>query len=450
MAKQSNLAKQASLPDFMYDVGDRIGLLKRVLKTLGNPDKRFKIIHICGTNGKGSTATMIAAILHQLNYQVGAFTSPFIGTMYNGIQRNFADISKSEFNDEMRQIRQVMARSAFRNETLSEFEAQFIVAMLFFADHPVDYVVLECGLGGELDATNAVSDTMYSVFTEIGLDHLGILGDTVTEIATTKSKIIRPGNTTITAPHQRSEVFQILKSQAKTKQATFISADTVQLTATQGVDLKRVINFQSTIKGRIQGQFMFGLPGTYQLQNLQTVLTWLNDFVAEVKIPCQHLDETLTAALSELVVPGRFERISTRPTIFLDGGHNPDGVKAFVTSVNELYRSRPKIIINGFLKDKEYQSAVKSLLTLKNASFIVTEPQNQKRELDALKLSQVYQQLTDKPVQTFESPIDALKEAIYRTHEFNDEPITFVIGSFYLLNPIRSYILTKGVDFHEN
>lgn len=89
----------------------------------------------------------------------------------------------------------------------------------------MDYVVLECGLGGELDATNAVSNTMYSVFTEIGLDHLGILGNTVAEIATTKSKIIRQGNTTITAPHQRPEAFQILKSQAAAKQATFLSAD---------------------------------------------------------------------------------------------------------------------------------------------------------------------------------------------------------------------------------
>lgn len=450
MAKQSNLTTPTSLPDFMYNVGDRIDLLKRVLKVLDNPDKQFKIIHICGTNGKGSTATMIAAILRQLNYRVGTFTSPFIGTLYNGIQRNFSDISKAQFDSEMAKIQHVMVRPEFNHDMLSEFEAQFVVAMLFFADHPVDYVVLECGLGGELDATNAVSNTMYSVFTEIGLDHLGILGNTVAEIATTKSKIIRQGNTTITAPHQRPEAFQILKSQAAAKQATFLSADQIHLTSTQVEGLQRIVSFQSAIVNQIQGKFMFGLPGTYQLENLATVLTWLNDFSSKTSVPTKHFDQILTAALGHLVIPGRFEQISTMPTIFLDGGHNPDGVAAFVSSVDELYGDRPKIIINGFLKDKEYQPAVKSLLTLKNASFIVTEPQNQKRELDAVKLSHVYRKLTNETIETFESSIDALKEAIHRAHGLHDKPTIFVVGSFYLLNPIRSYILAKGVDLHEN
>ncbi|WP_301182137.1 glutamate ligase domain-containing protein, partial [Enterococcus faecium] len=143
---------------------------------------------------------------------------------------------------------------------------------------------------------------------------------------------------------------------------------------------------------------MFGLPGTYQLENLATVLTWLNDFSSKTSVPTKHFDQILTAALGHLVIPGRFEQISTMPTIFLDGGHNPDGVAAFVSSVDELYGDRPKIIINGFLKDKEYQPAVKSLLTLKNASFIVTEPQNQKRELDAVKLSHVYRKLTNETI----------------------------------------------------
>lgn len=437
MIKNSE-TKISEFPSFLYDQGDRISLLKEILKVLGNPDKQFKIIHVCGTNGKGSTATMIASILRGLGERVGLFTSPYIGTILNGIQVDFKDISQDEFDAQLTLIEQALTRQPFRNNQVSEFEAQFLAAMLYFANQKVTYVVLECGLGGELDATNAVFTTMYSIFTKIGLDHVGILGRNLTEIATTKSKIIRPHNTTIVAPNQPTPAFNVLQSEAHLKQATFLTTKHVRLNANRNKNVIQ-INYELPNLNK-SGHFNFNLVGIYQLENLATVLTWFFDFITKVtnqKSP----DQILNQALSTLTIPGRFETVQQKPQIILDGAHNPDGIQAFTKTVNQLYSETPKIIVNGFLKDKSYEAAVKHLISLKNTSFIITEPVNQKRELSPDKLSNVYFRLTGKHYPNFLSPIDALNAAIERA---DSNTIIFIVGSFYLLNPIRTYLLTRS------
>ncbi|MBT8974894.1 bifunctional folylpolyglutamate synthase/dihydrofolate synthase, partial [Lactobacillus delbrueckii subsp. bulgaricus] len=136
MGKQSEL-NAAEFPTFLYDQGDRIGLLKRILKALGSPDQKFKIIHICGTNGKGSTAMMITAILKQMGHRVGLFTSPYIGEIYNGIQIDFKNIPSRIFEEKISVIKKLLRTAAFANVKVSEFEAQFLISMLYFAEQRV-------------------------------------------------------------------------------------------------------------------------------------------------------------------------------------------------------------------------------------------------------------------------------------------------------------------------
>lgn len=445
MANQSELNHE-TFPAFLYDQGDRIGLLKKILQSLGNPDKRFNIIHICGTNGKGSTSLMIAALLRKMNYHVGLFTSPYIGNIYNGIQVDFKNISKQHFNQKISLIEKVLQNPKFNGVKVSAFEAQFLISMLYFADLHVDYVVLECGLGGELDATNAVFNTMYSIFTKISLDHVGILGNNITEIATTKSKIIRQNNVTISAQHQPGEAFRVLEKEAHSKNATFLTANqTVISMILQTPKLTRVHYVNSQNNEHQSGTFNFGLVATYQLENLATVITWLIDFLNRKKL-VYNLNQLLEDTLLNIVVPGRFEKISQQPVIILDGGHNPDGIQAFVKTVNTLYPDSEKLIINGFLKDKSYESSVKELISLKNASFIITEPDNKQRELPPQQLSDVYVKLTKQTYQSFDSPTDAIQYAVSHA---TTNTIIFVIGSFYLLNPIRTYLLSRS-DHHEH
>ncbi len=445
------MAEQSKKPfaPFLYDQGDRIGLLKQVLASFGHPDKAFKIIHVCGTNGKGSTSMMIAAVLRQLKFHVGLFTSPAIGDTTNSIQTDFSPVSERVFQDKLSIIAKQMEEPAFKAAQLSEFEALFLAAMLIFAEQGVDYVVLECGLGGELDATNAVSTTIYSIFTEIGLDHLGLLGNSLREIATTKARIIRPGNTTILAQHQQPVTAAVVRGEALRKHATFLSAELAQVHQHRDRQFNQVQYAVQQPKFKLTGQFKFSLKATYQLENLATVITWLSDFLPRIGLITQ-FNAVLSGALAALTVPGRFEQIATDPVIILDGGHNPDGIRAFVSSVDAQYRNSPKIVVNGFLKDKDYEQAVKSLSKLKQTQFIVTEPINQERELPADSLAGVYQRIIGDRFPQVADPIVAIKMAITEAKKMPKQPIIFVVGSFYLLNPIRTYLLSRSVPDENN
>lgn len=420
--------------EFLYNQGDRIGLLKQVLRQLGNPDADYPIIHICGTNSKGSTATMIAAILQQMGKRVGLFTSPFIGDITNSIQINRQAIPTDQFDKYLNRLKQLMTSFGDGQQELSEFEAMFVAAMQYFSDQQVDYVVLECGLGGELDATNAVKTTIYSIFTKIGMDHIGILGNTIEEIATTKSKIIRQGNTTIAAPNQRPEVLAVLKDEASHKAATFLDADAVQIDR----QLTKATNVVYQV-GHQSGHFQFGLPGDYQLENVRTVLLWLDDFQKK-----QHLSldvsQLLTQALGKLDVPGRFETIHAQPTIIIDGAHNVDAITAFVGSVKHSFSSQSKLIITGFLKDKDYVDNVRLLAQIPNATFKLTQPANPERKLDERRLQTVFQNITGKIYPVFSDPIAALKASLKESSNHPDQLI-LVVGSFYLINPIRDYLI---------
>ncbi|EHO51110.1 bifunctional folylpolyglutamate synthase/dihydrofolate synthase [Lentilactobacillus kisonensis] len=423
---------------FLYNHGDRITLLKRVLAYLGHPDQNFSIIHICGTNGKGSTSMMIAACLENLDQRVGLFTSPAIGQQTNCIQVNGVEISKGHLNDLFMKLKQVMAISEFHDAELSDFEALFLASMLYFSEEGADYVVLECGLGGELDATNAVTTTLYSIFTEIGLDHLGVLGNSLEEIVTTKSKIIRPANTTIIAPQHSQIINGIIKREATIKGARLIDAAKTVIIHSQNIGQQLMVDYQTSQQ---HGQFQFGLLANYQLENVRTVIAWLIDFCQSKHLTNQ-ISDLLNHALATINVPGRFETVNKKPMIIVDGGHNLDGITAFANTVNTIFPHYNKLIVTGFLKDKDYQDSVHKLLGIKQAHFIITEPDNVDRRLAARQLQQAFIDASGITYPVFKRPITAIKAAINAANR-QSKLLIFVVGSFYLLNPIRTYLINK-------
>lgn len=416
---------------FLYDQGDRITLLKRILTKLGNPDQDFSIIHVCGTNGKGSTSMMIAACLETMGQKVGLFTSPFIGDQTNSIQINSQSISQSQLAGLTGLVKNMMVTPQFANDELSDFEALFLIAMLYFSNQSVDYVVLECGLGGELDATNAVTTTQYSIFTEIGLDHVGILGSTIEKITATKSKIIRPGNTTIIAPQHSDAVNRIIREEARSKGAKVIDAGRFVNVKYQKLNSQLIIDYQTT---KLAGTFKFGLIADYQLENLRTVLTWLINFFQSANTTLT-IDEILEHSLSQISIPGRFEMINESPVMIVDGAHNLDGIRSFVDSVNTNFESLKKVIVVGFLKDKDYQDSVDQLSRIKHATFIISEPANDSRKLSGKQLRQTFYNTTHIKYPAIKDPIDAINAA-----KIQSGSLDLVVGSFYLLNPIRTYI----------
>ena len=214
------------MKESLYGEKKRVKLLAEILDKMNNPASDVQVIHVSGTNGKGSTCYMINSILCEMGYKVGLFTSPQIRTIYELIKVNGVEITELEFEECKNKLKQVLNKLDLDLENdLSYFEMVFLIAMIHFKNKAVNVLILECGLGGELDATNAVSKIDYTIFTKIGIDHKNILGNTIEEICRTKSKIIRKQSNVIIAPNQRDVVYEILEKEAKYKNCNIFLAE---------------------------------------------------------------------------------------------------------------------------------------------------------------------------------------------------------------------------------
>lgn len=429
-----------ALPGMLYGDHTRVTLLSRVLRQMGQPDHAFQIIHVCGTNGKGSTSAMVASILQTMGYQVGLFSSTQVMSVEESIQINQTEISSKDFNQTLQTVQWTLQEMGLAPDTdLSYFETLVLVALVYFKQQAVDYVVWECGLGGELDATNAVDRVAYTLFTKISLDHTAILGDSLTAIATTKSKIIRPKTPVIIAPNQATAAVKVLQVEGQRQQVPITMSTTDWLRLNQLTPSGQSVRL--TMPNQPAITITLALAGTYQLENLATALTWYRQFCQDQN---HELDGTvLKTALAQVQLPGRFERLSNQPLIVIDGAHNPDGMRQFVASVQERYADYDLTIITGFLKDKAVLDCLQ-LLTQLSATFILTEPQNpDQRQLPVAELVMLYEQLTHQTVISSSSIEQALTKA--NQQPLGQRPrVILVVGSFYLLKTVRQLVLNQG------
>lgn len=265
----------ARIPRVMlYDDSlNRVDLLRRILKQLGSPDMTFPTIHICGTNGKGSTSTMIAQILQNEGYRVGLFTSPSLLDEREDIQYNRRMIAEDEFLAAYEVLIQGMAGMNLTQADISFFETWYLVAIIFFAQKRVDYAVIECGLGGELDATNATSNVKFAIFTKIALDHMQILGNTIEAIATAKSKIIKSDSMiVIDYPAQASVAHDIIAARAKEQHAKLWVDQDFEINLVSSDLTSNLIDVR--LNDHWHRALKFSLAGEYQIDNLATVLKW--------------------------------------------------------------------------------------------------------------------------------------------------------------------------------
>lgn len=399
------------LSDFkytLYDQQNRIPFLKRVIAKLGNPDWNFKIIHVAGTNGKGSTSSMISKILSAQGYKVGLFTSPHIISEQECISINGCQITSSEVTKNIKKIEKVITDDLGLNviENISQFEILFIVSLLFFSNENVDYAILECGLGGETDATNAITSSEYEIFTHIALDHINELGDTLEKITLNKSGIIRKNSKVIVAPHQKEIVKQILSEQSKKYNSK--------------------VYFTTHVPSNEEVYF----SADYQYDNFATVLRFFEIFNDE-KVS----KEKCIQIINNFQLDGRFQIINPSPPVILDCAHNSDGIKEFVKTVTKRFKNKNKIIITGFLKDKNPHQCIDILTTL-NAHFIVTTPDNSRK----CNAQDLFKYANSRNYPSFElqcQPLRAYKTAL---NQCNENTVIFIVGSFYLARPILSYL----------
>jgi len=403
----------------------------------------------------------------EMGYKVGLFTSPQILTVYELIKVNGTEITKLEFENCKDVLEKILKELDLNLESdLSYFEMVFLIAMIYFKNKGVEILILECGLGGELDATNAVCRIDYTIFTRIGIDHKNFLGNTIEEICRTKSKIMRKDSNVIVAPNQRNVVYEILKKEAQNKNCNIFLADKnikvyelmnaeekivensgKKITGNENSDFADYIEVEAEIIGNCNFEknlknkyfFRFGLRGEQQLENLATVLTWYFRFFENLEN--RKSEEILDKALGTLKISGRMEKVGKIKNVYLDVAHNEDSVEAFVNYVGENFQNREKIFVVGFLKDKEVEKCA-NLLKKAGDNFILTEPKNEERKLDSKVLKKYFE---DKKAENPENIIISeknIEKAFLKALELrkNEDECIFVVGSFYLLGEVKRVI----------
>ncbi len=385
--------------------------LRAYMESKGNPQNKLKCIHVGGTNGKGSTTTMIASILMEAGYQVATFTSPYLETHHDRIRINDQFIDEASI---------VAYANAYYDEwvqyDLSMFEIDMFIATMYFVERKVDFAVFEVGLGGEQDATNII-DPLVSVITNIGLDHMEFLGDTHLQIAKAKAGIIKKNRALITS-EKREDCLALFQEVCQKQQATMI-----QMSQPTHIHVDSCLHFDYRSFKDIQQPTL----ASYQAYNTSLAIETLLYLQKTKQI---HFDEAIMRkAIAKTIWKGRFELIQQSPKIIVDGAHNQEGIAALV----EACKVFPKVkILFSALQDKPYQKMLQQLMQISD-------------DICVCEFSFYRAQRAEKIAEGF--PVRIIKdykEAIQTLRAEQTEEEVFVIcGSLYFISDVRNYLLSK-------
>ena len=330
---------------------DRISALCDVL---GSPQLSYPTIHIAGTNGKTTTSRMIDSLLRELGYRTGRYTSPHLESFLERISIKGSPITpeffKATYNDIDLYLDLIDSRQPHK---LSYFEVMTALAFVAFAEYPVDIAVIECGMGGEWDATNVLASSV-SVFTPIGLDHMEYLGDTIEEIATTKSGIIRP-ETHVVMAAQPLEAAKVLLAKVAEKSAIPYREGVEFGVARRELALGGQQLALRGIYGEID-EIYLPLHGEHQAGNAAFALATVEAFVGQALDP-----ELVRQAFAAVTSPGRMEIIHRDPTVIIDAAHNPHGVATLVRTINEEFDFQITIGVFAAMADKDIEGSLRLL-----------------------------------------------------------------------------------------
>ncbi|MCD7857591.1 MAG: bifunctional folylpolyglutamate synthase/dihydrofolate synthase [Clostridiales bacterium] len=355
--------------------GQKPGLSRTrdLLSALGSPERQLRFVHIAGTNGKGSTAACLASILQAAGYRVGLYTSPFLNRFNERVQVNGVPISDGDLEqvvDEIRPHADAMA------DAPTEFELITALGFLYFARQRCDIVVLEVGLGGELDSTNVIPAPECAVITALGMDHVRELGPTLADIARAKAGIIKPG-TTVVSYGGAPEADEVIAAKCRETGCPLISAPFQHLTV-HSTDLEGCrFDFDGL------QDLTIPLLGACQPKNAAVAVT-----AARVlkQRGWQISDEAIRRGLASVSWPGRFELLSRSPMLILDGSHNPHGMRATVDSLRVVFPGEKFVFLLSVMADKDYPAMLDLLAPLAKEFFTVTA--NTPRALDAQALAE--------------------------------------------------------------
>ena len=320
----------------------RYGLerLKQALELLGNPQHKVRFVHMAGTNGKGSCAAMLASVLKEAGYRTGLYISPHLRRYNERMQVDGVDISDDDLIRAAQRVKEVCEQLG---GTPIVFEVLTLMALWYFAERRCDFVVLEVGIGGKLDATNCIPAPAAALIAQLGFDHTETLGSTIEEIAAQKGGIAKPGSQLVMA-EQEPAALRVVEQLCREQGCGFTVADPERLqvlsTSPEG----------QRLRDRTYGELLLPLAGSHQVKNAANVLTVVEVLKGEgFAIP----DRAVRQGIESTVWPARFERLSRSPDFILDGGHNPQCVQAAVQALQDYYPGKKVVFLTGMMKDKD-------------------------------------------------------------------------------------------------
>lgn len=423
--------------------GVRPGLsrMELLMERLNHPERRLKFIHVAGTNGKGSTCAFLTRVLIQSGYDVGTFTSPYITKFTNRFQYNGQDIEEEtllRLANELKPHIDEIAATDLGSPTM--FEVSTALAILFYArvTYP-DYVVWETGLGGRLDVTNIVTPVV-SVITNVGHDHMDILGETLEQIAVEKAGIIKPGVPVVSAVEQ-PEAVEVIRRTAKDRQSTlYLLDDNFSIKPVSSEENKQIFDFNGPF--RSVSDVTISLNGPHQFKNAAVAVMTLEVLRQYYALIVE--DEDLLAGLKETQWAGRLEMVSSEPRILIDGAHNPEGAETLAAALRSTYRYGQLHIMAGMLSTKNHRDYFRHILPIVD-TLIITEPDFRKK-MDASALSNIVEELLPEVGRTVNIIVEpdwkaALEQLKAMTKQ---DDLGVVTGTLYLISDIRSWILYQS------
>ena len=392
-----------TIPRFVRPLGN--ANLEKLLKVLGCPQNDLKFIHIAGTNGKGSCAAMTASILSAQGYKTGLYTSPYIEVFNERIRINGEMISDDELAYFVERVKTVMLEN---DALVSEFAFITAVAFEYFREKGCDFVVLETGLGGKLDATNVITKSVVSVLTSISLDHMQYLGDTIEEITLEKCGIIKKNGTVVSYPND--SVIDIIKDECKKKGAKLTVADKPY-----------PLDGGFIYKGK---KYPLSLKGLYQPSNAAVVIEII-EAMRQKNIRIKN--SALMYGLSHTDWPARFEYV--RDNVIIDGGHNIDGISALKKSLLAL--DKDIVLVMAMMEDKSYEECIKEIAPV--AKKVVATQVGIERSLKAETVAETVKSINI-PCLVNTDIKGAVEDALSSA---GDNGIVCICGSLYLAGEAR-------------
>ncbi len=419
----------------------KLGLTKtrEILSLLGNPEKKLKYVHIVGTNGKGSTAAFIAEILREAGYKTGLFTSPFIMRFNERIMVSTKGEGDSLYgfkeipDEELARLTDIVKEAVDKMaEPPSEFEVVTAIGFLYYVQENCDIVVLEAGMGGEADSTNVIPAPLATVFTNIGFDHMQYLGNTITEIARTKSGVVKHGSTAVFYG-ENEEAYKEIKAKCDEEEVELILPDFSKLVTKENSLFGQTFSYKDLVGIKLS------LIGQYQQRNAAVATEAVKILI---KSGFNISDDAIKQGLLHTNWFARLERISEDPLVFVDGSHNPQGMRATVDAVkNGIKDSDSKfdriVCVFGVMADKDHKAILEILSEIAD-TIVCVQPEYNRAMAHKDLFDEALSVCKDKNINIIDG--NFVPEGIDRALSLcTKNSLMLCLGSLYMASEVRDH-----------